>query len=336
MSLKTDYFDGLTGLHANLNNAFNVGVALIGTGVTEISSLDLGDRNGSNMGVAPAGATAATFTGQVAGMTSAITLTANTVGTNGNAIVLTGNGTLTITQLIAAWNGTFPGNQVTLSAGDGTQVPDNAAALQLAGGTNNVAQPGIYFDVDGPGNGYRFWMSVSGQVAPASAGRQLVQVGISSAASRAEAASSINDAILAVSGSPFKTTMIGDSIRIETSTPKTVANSIALSSSGWGLAVVAVVQVGSDSTGNYATIRQALLDNASQGATKFTVTVTASLNPTALRANKGNNLLLKAYLAGITKGLSDQQLYSYEVTPALNVSDTVATYIDLNFAFQIT
>lgn len=250
MSLKTDYFDGLTGLHSNLNNAFDAGVALIGTGVTEISSLDLGDRNGSNIG-----------------------------------------------------------------AGSGIA--------------------GVYLDIDGPGAGYRFWMYVSGEIAPSSAGRTLVQVTVASGATRAQLAGNINDAINALSGSPFETQMIGDSIQIETSGPKTIANPIALSS-GWGLAVASVVQVGSDATGNYSTIRSALLENASEGSTTFTVTVTATLNPTALRANKGNNLLLKAYLAGIQKGLSDQQLYDYEVAPALNVTDTITTSIDLNFTFQVT
>jgi hypothetical protein len=335
MSLKTDYFDGLTGLHANLNNAFASGVALIGTGVTEISSLDLGDRNGSNVGAAPAGGTQASFTGSVAGMTSSVTIQANVVGTAGN-VTLSGDGTLTINQIIVAWNSGHASNQaVVLTAGDGTQVPNTGTSIALTGGTANVPQPGIYLDLDGPGSGYRLWMSVSaGQIAPASAGRQLVQVIVDPSASRAQLASSINDAILAISGSPFETEMIGDSLRIETSQPKTVANSIALSS-GWGIAVVAVVQVGSDSTGNFSTIRAALLDNAAQGSTTFVVSLVAGINPTALRANKGNNLLLKAYLAGIQKGLSDQQLYEYEVTPTLNVSDTITTSIDLNFAFQV-
>lgn len=250
MSLKTDYFDGLTGLHQNLNRAFDAGVAFVGTGVTEVSSLDLGDRSGANIG-----------------------------------------------------------------AGSGIA--------------------GIYFDIDGLGSGYRLWMYVSGEIAPASAGRQLIQVTISGSATRAQTASTIMDALEAISGSPFDVTMIGDSLRIETSGPKTITNHLTLSS-GWGTAVAALVQAGSDATGNFSTIRSALLTKASEGQTKFVVNLIASFNPSALRANKGDNLLLKAHLAGIQKGLSDQQLYDYEVTPTLNVSDTIITSIDLNFTFQVT
>lgn len=335
MSLKTDYFDGLTGLHQNLNNAFNTGVAFIGTGVTEISSLDLGDRNGSNIGTAPLAATNASFTGQIAGMTTNVTISAVTAGAAGNVVVGGANGTLTVTQIVAAWNVSNPSNTIVLSSGDGTQIP-TSGSFTLTGGANATPQPGVYLDIDGPGNGYRLWMSVSGgQTAPSSSGRTLVNVAISPSATRAETAASIMEALEGIAGSPFDVNMIGDSLRIETSQPKTVANAIALSS-GWGLAVVAVVQTGSDATGNYSTIRAALLDNAQAGATTFVVNLLTTLNPTALRANKGNNLLLKAYLAGIQKGLSDQQLYAYEVTPTLNVSDTISTSIDLNFKFQVT
>lgn len=249
MSLKTDYFDGLTGLHSVLNNAFNAGVSFVGTGAVEISSLDLGDRSGANIGA-------------------------------------------------------------------GTGIA------------------GVYADLDGPSGGYRLWMYVSGEIAPASAGRTLIQVTIAGAATRAETAATIMAAIQALSGSPFIVTMIGDSLKIETNGPKTIANHFSISS-GWGTAVAATIQNGSDATGNYSTIRSALLNAAQAGQTAFVVTLTASYNPASLRANKGNNLLLKAYLAGIQKGLSDQQLYEYEVTPTLNVSDSVTTSIDLNFKFQV-
>ena len=51
-------------------------------------------------------------------------------------------------------------------------------------------------------------------------------------------------------------------------------------------------------------------------------------------SNKGNNLILKAYLAGIQDGLATNNIYDYECNPTLNVSDTVNTSIDLNFTFQ--
>ena len=85
---------------------------------------------------------------------------------------------------------------------------------------------------------------------------------------------------------------------------------------------------------NLAAISSALVAGAAAGNTKFTVTLTTTYMPSTLRGNKGNNLILKAYLAGITKGLADQEVYAYECTPALNILDTVTTKIDLNFNFQ--
>lgn len=91
-------------------------------------------------------------------------------------------------------------------------------------------------------------------------------------------------------------------------------------------------------TTNLAAISAALISNAAQGKTTFTVNVagTGALNASYLRANNGNNLLLKAFLAGITSGLAGQEVYSYECTPKLNVSDSINTSVDLNFTFQVT
>lgn len=47
MSLKSDYYDGLTGLHHKLKEAFDAGQALVGSGVLEVSSIDFGDRDGA-------------------------------------------------------------------------------------------------------------------------------------------------------------------------------------------------------------------------------------------------------------------------------------------------
>lgn len=87
---------------------------------------------------------------------------------------------------------------------------------------------------------------------------------------------------------------------------------------------------------NLSAISAALISNAAAGNTKFTVTLSTTYQPATLRGNKGNNLILKAYLAGIQKGLADQEIYSYECTPTLNISDTIDTKIDLNFNFQTT
>jgi hypothetical protein len=90
------------------------------------------------------------------------------------------------------------------------------------------------------------------------------------------------------------------------------------------------------STTNLVAISNALKDAAAAGKTKFTVSLSTSYNTIALRGNKGDNLITKAYLAGIEQGLADQDIYNYECTPKLNVADTIVTNIDLNFNFQTT
>lgn len=87
-------------------------------------------------------------------------------------------------------------------------------------------------------------------------------------------------------------------------------------------------------TTNLTSISNDLKSHAALGLTSFTLTYPTTYNPVALRGNKGNNLILKAYLAGVQDGLASQAIYDYEVNPALNISDTVTTSIDLNFTFQ--
>lgn len=87
---------------------------------------------------------------------------------------------------------------------------------------------------------------------------------------------------------------------------------------------------------NLSAISTALIAAAANGSTQFTVTLVTNYNTTALRGNNGKNLILKSYIAGIKKGLSDQGIFEYECTPVLNVSATVDTKIDLNFTFQTT
>lgn len=87
---------------------------------------------------ASAAAQFASFTGQVAGMTTNVTITADNAGTGGNSVLLTFNGTDDITTRILAWNTANPGNTVTLTSGNGAQIPNAATSMQLAGGTATV------------------------------------------------------------------------------------------------------------------------------------------------------------------------------------------------------
>ena len=77
----------------------------------------------------------ANYDGTPAGATTPINITANVSGPGGN-ITLTGDGTSTVAQLIAAWNLANPTNTVTLTAGDGSQIPTNATPITLGGGAD--------------------------------------------------------------------------------------------------------------------------------------------------------------------------------------------------------
>lgn len=81
-------------------------------------------------------ATFASFTGQIPGMTTNVTITANNLGVIGNSVVLTADGTSNISTLITAWNTANLSNQITLTSGDGTQIPTNGGTIHLSGGVN--------------------------------------------------------------------------------------------------------------------------------------------------------------------------------------------------------
>lgn len=85
---------------------------------------------------------------------------------------------------------------------------------------------------------------------------------------------------------------------------------------------------------NSVALSAALKDNAQKGLTKFTVSFDTSDNPAYFRNNAGDNLYKKSYFDGIVSALMDQNIYTYECTLALDLSDTVIVTIDLNFAFE--
>ncbi len=78
-------------------------------------------------------AVAAHFTGVVAGLTTPVTITANTAGSAGN-VSLVADSVKTVATLISDWNTAHPSNQLTLTSGVGTQVP--TANIPLTGGSN--------------------------------------------------------------------------------------------------------------------------------------------------------------------------------------------------------
>lgn len=86
---------------------------------------------------------------------------------------------------------------------------------------------------------------------------------------------------------------------------------------------------------NNATLAAALVSAAAQGQLQFSTTIvgTGSVNAGYLRANNGNNLLLKSFFAGIIDGMALQQIYHYQLSLKLDVSDSVNTNVIFCFNF---
>lgn len=80
----------------------------------------------------------ASYTGTPTGATTPITLTAVMPGVIGDSITLVFTGSNSINSAIVTWNTGNPSNTVTLTAGDGTQVPSNGATTPLTGGIDGA------------------------------------------------------------------------------------------------------------------------------------------------------------------------------------------------------
>lgn len=110
---------------------------------------DLADVKGSltaklavgigNVMVPAISAIAASFTGQTAGMTTPVTISADTAGLAGN-VTLVGDGSSDVDTLISDWNIANPSNTLSLDSGIGTQVPDNLEEITLTGGRDAHAE----------------------------------------------------------------------------------------------------------------------------------------------------------------------------------------------------
>lgn len=86
--------------------------------------------------VAGSPAIAASFTGQVVGMTEDVTIEADNEGEAGNSIILGVDGIMDLDALIAGWNIAYPSNTISLTDGDGSQIPE--LNIALSGGEDEV------------------------------------------------------------------------------------------------------------------------------------------------------------------------------------------------------
>lgn len=245
MSLRDAYFEGSTGLSAQVDAAFAAGVALVGSSAPEVTDLDL-------------------------------------AGTLGSAFATAG--------------------------------------------------AGKYFDISSPSQNYRAWFNTGTETAPSASSRILVEIDVLSGDSAVQVASKVVAAMGLVTNHPFTSASFEDVVRFTGNAAGPALNPPSVGTIG-GSASVSVVTAGVLPSGQYTAIQSGLQSNAAAGLKTFTVNVPSTYNPSALRGNKGNNLILKAYFAGISQGLAAQEIYNYQCTPVLNTSDTVNTSVDLNFTF---
>jgi len=94
--------------------------------------------------------TPASFTGAITGMTTSVTITATNIGVSGNSVVLTADGTSSINALIAAWNTANPSNTISLTLGNGTQIPA-AGTFAMYSGTPTGATTPVMISADNVG-----------------------------------------------------------------------------------------------------------------------------------------------------------------------------------------
>lgn len=83
-------------------------------------------------------------------------------------------------------------------------------------------------------------------------------------------------------------------------------------------------------TTNNTAITTGLQTAAAQGKTTFTVQLTTTYQPAALRLQ---GLLMQAFLDGVSYQLASEDIMAFECTPSLNTSDLATLKVDLLFNF---
>jgi hypothetical protein len=98
------------------------------------------DRDPNLHAASHAAAMKAFFTGTVGGAPLTFSILADNVGTAGNSISFSFNGSTNIDSAVSAWNASNPSNTASVY-GDGTQVPSNGQTITLSGGVNLGSDP---------------------------------------------------------------------------------------------------------------------------------------------------------------------------------------------------
>jgi hypothetical protein len=218
------------------------------------------------------------------------------------------------------------------------------------------------------------WFLVSGEVAPSVPGATLLQITLLSGDSSAQCATKIAAALNGLPQKYFQAVTIGNAIQTTTNMPAAVSPlTLGASGWGTAAAAVVqagiaptgnFLAISNDLKTNAAAgftiftlnytatgISSAILrgtngNNAASNCPRHPVgACNCNGNVGSRPASPGggsfaqaqrqpNNFILKSYIAGIIDALAHQNIYSYEVSANLNVSDSIDTTVNLNFNFS--
>ena len=81
---------------------------------------------------------------------------------------------------------------------------------------------------------------------------------------------------------------------------------------------------------NLTTISTSLIAQSALGMKVFILTISTTDNLTNMMSNQANNLIAKGYMAGVTAGLADEEIYSFDCEVGL-VGTVATAYVTLNF-----
>ena len=102
----------------------------LSTNTLSVGGLEIAGTSLSQTGVS------ASSIGIIPGTSTSVSLAANLDGVAGNSIALVFTGSNTISQAVTTWNAAHPTNAVSLTNGDGSQIP-TAQTVTLSGGINS-------------------------------------------------------------------------------------------------------------------------------------------------------------------------------------------------------
>jgi hypothetical protein len=294
MSLKYDYFQGPAGLLQQCDAAFIAGQGFVGVGGVDVESLSLGDRNGSNLG---AGAS-----------------------TPGYYFTIYGPGNAQVTVWFQVTSETAPSVggqllQVNLTSG----MTSAQVATAIAAALN--AMPQGYFEAVTIGNAIQTTTTAPGAVNALTLGGSgwgtaaaaVVQAGVAPTGN-----------YLAISNDLKTNAAAGFTCFTLNYTATGISSAILRGTNGSN----AASPCPRHPVGGCGCHPNSYTNNSYKPATP------GGGNNYTYAQRQPNNYILKSYLAGIIDALAQQNIYSYEVSANLNVSDAIDTTINLTFNFS--